>query len=286
MKLLASDIQTKEVLDWKGLHLFHFHTSSCSQKTRLVLTVKGVSWDSHLVDLRNQENYTQWFLGINPRGLLPVLVDDGQVHIESNDIIEYLDGKFPNPPLVPEGKAELAHELLDQEEDLHLDLRTLTFRFMFPPTGKPPKDPESLEVYKKHNGTVQGQKDPEKAVQLGFWQEAAKQGITDEKVRESVARFHTALTELDAILEEQPLILGNHLTLVDISWYIYVSRLLLCGYPIEEQHPHVARWHASLNDRPDFSREVTPPAPLAAAITEFHSKQAETGTRLIDILSF
>ena len=35
-----------------------------------------------------------WFLGINPRGLVPVLVHDGAVHIESNDIIQYLDKKY------------------------------------------------------------------------------------------------------------------------------------------------------------------------------------------------
>ena len=40
---------------------------------------------------------------IDPRGLVPVLVHDGGVHIESNDIIAYLEKTFAQPRLVPEG---------------------------------------------------------------------------------------------------------------------------------------------------------------------------------------
>jgi len=56
---------------------------------------------SHPIDLPGNENFRPWFLGINPRGLVPVLVHDGAVHIESNDIIQYLEQKFPEPKLIP-----------------------------------------------------------------------------------------------------------------------------------------------------------------------------------------
>ena len=48
--LQTCDIQTKEVLDWKGLHLFHFKGSTCSQKTRIFLRLKGIEWTSHHLD--------------------------------------------------------------------------------------------------------------------------------------------------------------------------------------------------------------------------------------------
>jgi glutathione S-transferase len=41
------------------------------------------------------ENLTDHFLGINPRGLVPVLVHDGDVYIECNDILTYLESAFP-----------------------------------------------------------------------------------------------------------------------------------------------------------------------------------------------
>jgi glutathione S-transferase len=77
------------------------------------------------------------FLGINPRGLVPVLVHDGVVHIESNDIIQYLEQKFPTPKLIPAGHENKIAALLRHEDDLHLDLRTLSFRFVFNRPGLP-----------------------------------------------------------------------------------------------------------------------------------------------------
>ena len=82
VQLFKEDIKTSEVLAWKGVHLFHFSGSSCSQKTRIVLNLKGIEWVSHPINLLKAENYSQWYLGINPRGLLPALVHNGDVHRE------------------------------------------------------------------------------------------------------------------------------------------------------------------------------------------------------------
>ena len=97
VQLADGDIRTREVLGWKGVHVLHFAGSSCSQKLRIFLNLKGVPWQSHPIDLPRNENFQPWFLGINPRGLVPVLVDDGAVHIESNDIIQYLERNFQRP---------------------------------------------------------------------------------------------------------------------------------------------------------------------------------------------
>ena len=66
---------------------------------------------------------------------------DGVVHIESNDIIQYLEKTFPAPKLIPAGYENEVAALLKHEDDLHLDLRTLSFRFVFAPPG-PPKPAE------------------------------------------------------------------------------------------------------------------------------------------------
>ena len=47
VELAASDVLTKEVLVWKGLHLFHFSGSSCSQKLRIYLNLKGIAPSLH-----------------------------------------------------------------------------------------------------------------------------------------------------------------------------------------------------------------------------------------------
>ena len=116
MKLDKSDIKTKEILDWKGIHLFHFSGSACSQKLRIFFNIKNIDWNSHVINLIKQEQFSKWFLGINPRGLVPTLVHDGDVHIESNEIMSYLDGLYKDNKLFP----------IDLIDEINKDLRPLS----------------------------------------------------------------------------------------------------------------------------------------------------------------
>ncbi len=209
VQLLDSDIETREVLDWKGVHILHFAGSSCSQKLRVFLNLKGIPWQSHPVDLPGNENFRPWFLGINPRGLVPVLVHDGAVHIESNDIISHLERVFPEPRLIPEGHETEVAALLHHEDDLHLDLRTLSFRFVFAPPG-PPKPAEALASYAATgSGTVRGEVDRHKQAQIEFWQRAARDGFTDEQARASAQKFRAEFDKLDRKLSQQPYLMGD-----------------------------------------------------------------------------
>jgi glutathione S-transferase len=256
VQLVDSDIKTREVLGWKGVHVLHFMGSSCSQKLRVFLNLKKIPWHSHPIDLPNNENMQPWFLGINPRGLVPVLVHDGAVHIESNGIIEYLEQKFPQPKLIPPGHESEVAKLLKHEDDLHLDLRTLSFRFVFAPPG-PPKSAEALASYAANGtGTVQGIKDPEKQVQIEFWKRAAKEGFTDAQARASAQRFRAEFEQLDSTLAKQPYLLGDALSVLDIAWLIYQNRLTLAGYPFARLHPHVKAWADRLGAMPEFAKEI------------------------------
>ena len=157
MILHRDEIRTKEVLGWKGIHLLHFNNSSCSQKTRIFLNLKGIDWISHPVNLVADENYSDWFLGINPRALVPVLVNDGEVHIESNDIIQYLEQKFPQPSLIPDEYKETIPTLLREEDEMHIDIRNVSFRFLF--GNKIRKKKTSLiNKLEDDSGTIQGKK--------------------------------------------------------------------------------------------------------------------------------
>ena len=256
VQLVDSDIRSREVLDWKGVHVLHFTGSSCSQKVRIFLNLKAIPWESHHIDLPGNENYRPWFLGINPRGLVPVLVHDGAVHIESNDIITYLEETFPIPRLIPAGREKEIAALLEHEDDLHLDLRTLSFRFVFAPPG-PPKPAEALQSYAANgSGTVRGASDREKQIQIEYWQRAAKEGFTDERARAAAHKFRAEFEALDKTLAQQPCLMGADLSVLDIAWFIYAHRLSLAGYPFERLHPHVFAWKKRLAARPEFAKET------------------------------
>ena len=274
VQLVDSDIKTREVLGWKGVHVLHFMGSSCSQKLRVFLNLKGIPWQSHPIDLPHYENMQPWFLGINPRGLVPVLVHDGAVHIESNDIIQYLEQKFPSPRLIPAGHETEVASLLHHEDDLHLDLRTLSFRFVFAPPG-PPKPAAALESYIANGaGTVNGVQDREKQVQIEFWQRAAKEGFTDERARASALRFRAEFDALDRRLTKQPYLMGADLSVLDIAWLIYEHRLSLAGYPFARLHPHVDAWAKKLCAMPEFAKEIAQLRHSPAQLEAVHRTQA------------
>lgn len=256
VQLIDGDIKTREVLDWKDVHILHFRGSSCSQKLRIFLNLKGIPWHSHPIDLPGEENMQPWFLGINPRGLVPVLVHDGTAHIESNDILQYLEKEFPQLKLIPAGHETEVAALLRHEDDLHLDLRTLSFRFVFATPG-PPKSAAALQSYAANGtGTVHGVRDGEKQIQIEFWQRAAKEGFTDERARASAQKFCAAFNAFDKTLAKQPYLMGQNLSVLDIAWFIYEHRLALADYPFARLHPHVHNWAEALRARPEFAKEV------------------------------
>ena len=280
VKLADEDIKTREVLDWRGLHVFHFFLSSCSQKLRIFLALKGLEWESHEIDLMTNENLSEWFLGINPRGLLPVLVDDGDVHIESNDIISYLEEKHPEPKLFPAGMEDQVGALLKHEDDLHLDLRALSFRFVFKPPDAP-KSPEELERYANAgSGTVNGKKDGRVDIEIGFWKTFAEEGITDAVVRAAAEKFRADFMELDNRLSNGPYLLGDSLSVLDIAWFIYANRVILAGYPLARLHPRLGSWFDRLNERPEFANEIALPPPVAAHFEAGHKRDVEQGKTL------
>ena len=237
MQLPDSEITTREVTEWQGLHLLHNNLSSCSQKVRILMGELGIDYVSHQVNLLRDEQRTEWYLGINPNGLVPVLVHDGAVHIESNDIIEYLDQHFSKQgqSLLPTSESEQQdmHTLMDLEARLHPDLRTITFTYLAP-------DPSD------HAPGVA-------ADDFGY-----------------IQRFHEACTMLDSQLQDQPFLLGERITLADVSWFITLYRLNLAGYPMAN-HANIHGFQR-IAQRPTCLREVQAgPAALRAAATAYRS---------------
>jgi RNA polymerase-associated protein len=84
-----------------ALTLYHDTPSSNSDRVKIALAEKGLNWDGIRVRLANKEQKKPEFLKLNPYGKIPVLVEDANVLFESCIINEYLDEKYPDPPLMP-----------------------------------------------------------------------------------------------------------------------------------------------------------------------------------------
>ena len=97
------------------IKLYDFKSSPNCQRVKIVLAEKNLPYEIVPVDLRAQEQKTPDYLKLNPYGKVPVLTDDDTVLYESCIINEYLEEKYPNPPLLPKepGKKAKARILVD-----------------------------------------------------------------------------------------------------------------------------------------------------------------------------
>ena len=97
------------------IKLYDFKSSPNCQRVKVVLAEKNLPYEIVPIDLRAQAQKTPDYLKLNPYGKVPVLADDDTVLYESCIINEYLEEKYPNPPLLPKdpGKKAKARILID-----------------------------------------------------------------------------------------------------------------------------------------------------------------------------
>jgi glutathione S-transferase len=91
------------------LTLYNAPHSTCSQKVRICLAEKGLAFEDIRLDLgKGKDQLKPEYLKLNPNGVVPTLVDDGHVIIDSSVICEYLDEKYPAPKLTPDDVVQRA----------------------------------------------------------------------------------------------------------------------------------------------------------------------------------
>lgn len=83
------------------LTLHHYWRSSCSWRVRWALEYKKIPYGKKHVNLLKAEQKEEAYLKINPSGYVPALLIQGQYYGESLALLEWLDEKYPNPPLLP-----------------------------------------------------------------------------------------------------------------------------------------------------------------------------------------
>lgn len=269
----AELVRTEEVKGWRGMHLFHAWTSSCSRKVRILLRLLDFPYTDRVLDLRKNENTTEWYLGINPRGLVPVLVHDGVVHVESNHILEYLSSLAAakgQPSFTLHGDSgHRVKELLDLEDSLHLAIRTLSvyrlpYRFVKAHAMNNTKKLKATFERDKAMG-IEGQGVAE---QIEFYRNVLEHGgLPDEDTRRAFSQIQESFVKIEELLSQSKngggaghvflLGRGTRPTMADIAWFVYALRMQSLGYPLAKRHPLFAEHYALLRKyHPVFEEEA------------------------------
>ncbi|MEM7610749.1 MAG: glutathione S-transferase family protein [Pseudomonadota bacterium] len=247
MAVFASTSQEAKGL--RGLHLYHFKDSNCSQRCRIALEAKRLPWRSHHIDISQKENLAPAYVEINPNGVVPTLVHDGVVMLESNDIIDYLDERFRLPPLMPDDEREqdMVRHLMLASTRAQSAIKVLSHEHLFSARREFAAAEADTLVAQGGNQAL-----------AEFLHDYAENGE-----RWSV-RLAAAESEIDSRLEDLETRLldtagwlsGVQFGLADISWVVNYHRLQRCGYTFAD-FPQVLAWGDNAVSHPAFVAAVT-----------------------------
>ncbi|MPZ59226.1 MAG: glutathione S-transferase family protein [Rhizobiales bacterium] len=234
------------------LTLYKAGNSICTQKVLITLAEKEISYDTVNINLFKNEQYEPAYLTINPKGVVPSLVHDGKVVVESTLICEYLDESVPEPPLVPadpylHARMRLWSKAID--EGLFEATRELSFSAMFRERLRGMTEEQRQRRFRNVG-------DPERRAR---YQSCYGLGVESPYVFQGIADFEKAFKAMERDLAAQgPWLLGDAFTLADINLMPFVARLeylnLLDLWVADR--PHVQTWWRHAKARPSFSSAI------------------------------
>jgi glutathione S-transferase len=230
--------------------LHHGWRSSASRRVRLCLEEKGLSYQGHHVDMAAMEHHSPEYLKINPNGVIPTLIHDGKPLHESGTICEYLDERFPDPPLRPEGPYERAQmrNWIRHIDGLIGNLIIFNWRHHLQKTAERWSD-EELAARLKNIPSRERRE---------AWQRVARKPYTEEERDAARDKLVTQLLDrMEEALKPSGWLVGNAYSIADIAAVPFVKRIDEEIAPDEvtaQKHPGVTEWWTKIQARPAFAR--------------------------------
>ena len=240
------------------LELYHAGLTTCSKKSRLCLKEKGLPYVSHYMRLDRFEHHTPEYLKLNPNGIVPTLVHDGNVVIESGVINEYLDEVFPETPLRPAdplGRARMRVFCKMADEYALPATRVPTWTRTKAAQLKAMDESEFNRVVKEtplvdHRLKLQALKG---------------EGFSKKEFDEAYGRMDYVFDRAEAALAEGPYLAGAQYTLADIAILPYVFAFNQVRPDLMQSHPLTRTWYERVMSRPAVLAAYNPsdeaPAP-------------------------
>jgi glutathione S-transferase len=237
----------------RTLELYHAGLTSCSKKSRLCLKEKGLPYRSHFVRLDKFEHHDPAYLKLNPNGLVPTLVHDGKVVIESGVINEYVDEVFPERPLKPADPLARA--------------RMRVFCKMADEYGLPatriPTWTRTKSAALKQMGEADFAKMVEETPLIDHrlkLQALKGEGFTKKEFDEAYGRMEYVYARCDAALAEGEYLAGDAFSLADIAILPYVHSFKDVRPDLTTRYPRTAAWLERMMARPAVRETYFPSA--------------------------
>lgn len=233
------------------LELYHADRSTCSQKVRICLAEMGLPFVPHPVNLMAGEQLTPQYLEINPNGVVPALVHDGAVVVESTVICEYLCEVFPDPQhLLPAdalGRARVRAWLRYIDEVPSMAVRVPTFQLALVPFYRRMSERQFAEFIEAM------------PLRKYFFQKMGREGFSELEYANSLEQLRRSFARLAPALERTGWIAGDHYTIADLCMVPVVRRVADLGLAkLWDGYPAVGAWFERVAARPAYAQAFYP----------------------------
>lgn len=232
------------------LTLYHNDMSVCAAKVRTALAEKGLDWKGVHLDLRRGDAQKPEYLKLNPSAVVPTLVHDGRVIIESTVICEYIDDQWPDQPLRPSdsfGRAQMRLWTKQLDEGLHAAVSTLSFCVAFRHQWLA----RSAEDRAKWLANIP---QPERRQRS---QSNLELGLDSPFFTPAFERFYKLFDDFETALARSPWLVDEDFSLAEVGYAPYLARLKHLGFDVLfERHTRVAEWSERVTKRPSVMEGV------------------------------
>lgn len=252
--------------------LYHQPVSTCSQKVRLALAEKNIAFEEYVIDWTVMEHLQDWYLAINPNGVVPTLVHDGVSILDSSVICEYLDEVSPDPPLAPRnpaGRAAMRAWMRYFEEVPTAAIRAPSFNKLFSQSIKGSRDDAEYEAMTA-----------KMPLRKHFYRKMTDAGFDQATIDESIDRLRICLDRVAAALGDRRTFLLGDYSIADIVLVPSVVRMADLGLEhLWDDLPAITRWFDAVQARPSFDIAYMPGSrvnPNAYSLDQGNRVVAET----------
>jgi glutathione S-transferase len=229
--------------------LYNAPQSTCSQRVRIALHEKGLSFSEIKLDLFSGDQLQPDYLRINPNGVVPSLVHDGKAVIDSAVILEYLSEVFPGPPtLVPQdplARAAMRSLIRYIDEVPTPAVRVPSYNFAFLPHFRDLSEAEFLALAES------------KPLRKEFLLSMGRGGFSAEEMNKALERLRRGILRMSVTLRASggPWLMGPDLTLADIAIMPVLVRMADMGHDtMWDRLPEIDRWLAAFRQRPSYAK--------------------------------
>ncbi len=231
------------------LELYHHGSSVCAAKVRFALAEKDVPWTGHYVDILAGEQFRPEFLRVNPRAMVPALVHDGNIIVESTVICEYAEEVFPDHRIFPRNPVQRAEARVwtkAVDEELHPACSAITYVVSHRHT--------ILRSVNKFDDFLKSPSSESVEARKVKWQ-WIELGLAAPGAPERIRLYDRYLHRMEKALAGRDWLVGDEFSIADIALAPYVNRLdmlSMCAMWESGRLPRVEDWFRRLRQRPTF----------------------------------